>query len=604
MEIKDLILLMWRNVRYIVLGFALGAGLGFFISVVQPPVYEASSKIFVSRTRQQGNSDMLSLSDEQLLAINLQLAKSQPVLNEVSSQLGSKLDADNIAVGAIPNTLIIQIKVQDNDPQRAAEIANSLVQVLIGQNEILLSTRYMGFESAINEQVNQVQAQIDSLQSQISQINDAGIQEQLAQVNRQIEEMKAQVSVLEQEIAAFPEVLSALDRITLAEKQAQLDQLRSLMTIYQQIQTNLTFMGKPGQNDSNLEDPRLTTLQSTLALYRQMNTTLINNRENVRLARMQSRQNVMQIVTAAPPKNPVRPMPVIYLLLGGIVGFVLAATSILMIDHMDDSLKSESQVEKMLDLPSLGFVFDEGPDGARLVNMQEQSSAEAEAFRSLGASVDIVSAGKNIHSLMIVNADPSGIKTAIAANLAILNAQQGKQVILLDGNLKRPHLHSLFGMENKKGFAELLHDRMDIKSARQSVAGVEGLSLICSGNAEKESAAWLDSKKWKQVLLELQKLADLVIVDSPPANSADAQILASKTNAVLMAVQAGRTHMDAAHTVVKKFQLIGARVAGVILYQAARQRKSKFHLPAWLRIKQAKHSETDSEIDASAISLP
>ena len=107
MEIKDLILLMWRNVRYIILGLVLGAGIGIVVSKIQTPVYEATTKVFVSRARQQSNSDMLSLSDEQLLAINLQLAKSQPVLNDVSSQLGSKIDVDNIQVEPIPNTLII-----------------------------------------------------------------------------------------------------------------------------------------------------------------------------------------------------------------------------------------------------------------------------------------------------------------------------------------------------------------------------------------------------------------------------------------------------------------------------------------------------------------
>ena len=109
MEIKDLILLMWRNVRYLVLALVLGAGIGIVVSKIQPPVYEATTKVFVSRTRQQGNVDISTLNDDQLLAINLQLVKSQPVLNDVSSQLGSKINADNILVETIPNTPIIQI---------------------------------------------------------------------------------------------------------------------------------------------------------------------------------------------------------------------------------------------------------------------------------------------------------------------------------------------------------------------------------------------------------------------------------------------------------------------------------------------------------------
>lgn len=96
-------------------------------------------------------------SDDKLSAINLQLAKSQTVLNAVSSQLGSKVDVDNIQAGALPNTLIVQIKIQDTDPQRATTIANLLVQELIQQNEFLLSEQYTGFENAIIEQIEQVQ---------------------------------------------------------------------------------------------------------------------------------------------------------------------------------------------------------------------------------------------------------------------------------------------------------------------------------------------------------------------------------------------------------------------------------------------------------------
>ena len=98
--------------------------------------------------------------------------------------------------------------------------------------------------------------------------------------------------------------------VSLAEKQAQLDQLLSLMTLYQEIQSNLTYIGKPAQNGSGLENPQLATLQSTLNLYKQINNSLITSRENVRSARTQSRQNVMQIVPATPPKNQVVPVPV------------------------------------------------------------------------------------------------------------------------------------------------------------------------------------------------------------------------------------------------------------------------------------------------------
>jgi succinoglycan biosynthesis transport protein ExoP len=607
MEIKYLIRLLRRNVLYIILGLVLGAGVGIIITKTQTPVYEAATKVFVSRTRQQSNSELLSLTDEQLLAINVQLAKSQLVLNEVAAQMGSKVKADNIEVLTIPNTLIIQIKVLDYDPQRAATVANLLVETLIKQNESLLSGWYTDFEAAITEQIAEVQKQIDGLQTQISKTSDTSTQEQLAQVNQQIDQTKAEISALDQEIGGFPLFPNTVQLVSLTEKQAQLDQLLSLMTLYQEIKSNLTYIGKPAQNGTGLENPQLATLQSTLNLYKQINNSLITSRENVRSARTQSRQNVMQIVPATPPKNQVVPVPPLYFLVGGITGMILAVIVILLIDHMDESLKSAAQVEELLGLPVLGFIS-ANKYKSGLVTLRETNLPEAEAFRALGASLEITGTGKNIRTLMIANAEPKGARTNIAANLAVINAQQGKQVILLDGDLKHPYLHSLFNMENQKGFSELLNGKVDIKNACHVVKDVEGLTLITSGVAEKKSAAWLDTEKWEQLLSGLQKQADLVIVDSPPADVADAQILASKMNAVLLAIRSEHTRIDSAQATLRIFQLIGARVAGAVLVnRTMHYREINEQFFTWLKTKlrkKKKPGEVDVEIKPSTISLP
>jgi len=375
MELKELILLMWRNTRYIILGLVLGAGVGIYAAKNQIPVYEATTKIYISRTRQQSNADMVSLSDEQLLTINLQLAKSRLVLDKVISQLGSKVSPDDVAVGVIPNSLILQIRVSDNDPQRAATIANLLVQTLIQENERLVSEWYVTSENSITEQLTQVKSQIADLQALISQINDSGIQEQLEQVTQQIDQLKMEISTLEQDIASFPRSPNPVEIIELTEKHAQLDQIFSLLALHQQIQTNLTYIGKPVQNGLSLENPQLATLQSTLNLYEEVNIRLIASRENVRLARIQSGQNIMQVVPAIPPKNQSRPIPNLYLLAGCIVGIILAVTVILMIDHMDTSLKSASQIEELLGLPVLGSVFENRRTPKKLVTLYDPLSA-------------------------------------------------------------------------------------------------------------------------------------------------------------------------------------------------------------------------------------
>jgi capsular exopolysaccharide synthesis family protein len=605
MDIKDLILLLWRGIRFLILGVILGAILGFSVSMIQTPVYEAKTQVLIMRSRQSTNTDLLPLGEDQLVSTNIQLVKSQPVLDIASNKLGSKIKADNIQVSAIPNTLIIQIKVQDASSQRAAKIANILVEVLIQQNKDLVAGRYTTFESSLNTQIEQIQKQINDFQSQISQINEASITEQLTQVNRQIDQLKSELSILENEINGYPANLTDTQRAVLGEKQAHLQQLRSLLDIYQQIQTNLTFIGKPGQTGLTREDPRLVNLQSTLDLYQQLYLKLVNSRETINLDRMQNTPNLMQINPASPPKDAARPLPVLYILLGCVVGFCLSVAGILTVDHFDESLKTVSQTEELLHLPVLGFVSDFYDIKQGLVTSHAPASVEAEAFRSLGVNIEFAVPKKSIHTLLVINIDPAESKTTIAANLGIVNAQQGKRVILIDGDLKHPHVHSLFGIEEQVGTANLLEKDTDIKRISRSVDGVEGMTLIPSRAITENLISWRNGEKWQEVLIKLQKQADLVIVDGPSVEVASAQILASKVDVVLMLAKLGETRVDSAISALKRFQFAGSKVAGVVLYRTPLYGTIRSRIFHWTRVdKKGGASKTGNQMDETPIPLP
>jgi succinoglycan biosynthesis transport protein ExoP len=386
----------------------------------------------------------------------------------------------------------------------------------------------------------------------------------LTQVNQQIEGLKGEITALEKEIASFPANLTPLDAAQVAEKGAQLERLNSLMSLYQQIQANLTFIGRPAQSGQGLENPQLATLQTTLNLYKQINTNLINSRETVRLARAQSRQVVLQIVPATAPKNQVRPVPNLYLLMGCLVGLALAATGILIADHFDDTLKTAAQIEKMLGLPVLGFVY----ENKRTVALADPFSAEADAFRTLGAGLEIIGAGRNYGAFMLVNARPSDARVTVAANWAVVHARQGRRVVLLDGDLKRPHLHRLFGVENKNGLADYLKNGLEWRATLHPAPGVDGLTLIPAGNAGEDGTAWMDSAQCKPLLHSLQQLGGLLIVDGPPSDAADALVLAAEAGAVIFTVEAGRVPVEAAKTALQRLRLIGANVVGAVLVMA------------------------------------
>ncbi len=128
--------------------------------------------------------------------------------------------------------------------------------------------------------------------------------------------MTSDITSLENDINSYPAILNDKQRTALGLKQGQLDQLRTRLSLYQQIQTNLTFIGKPGQSGVSRDDPRLDSLQSTLNLYQQLYLNQVDSRESINLDRMQNTPNITQIDPALPPKTPVRPLPLLYIAAG------------------------------------------------------------------------------------------------------------------------------------------------------------------------------------------------------------------------------------------------------------------------------------------------
>jgi protein-tyrosine kinase len=210
-----------------------------------------------------------------------------------------------------------------------------------------------------------------------------------------------------------------------------------------------------------------------------------------------------------------------------------------------------------------------------MISLVDSKSTNAEDFRSLAVSIELLCKEKHIRTLLLTNVGTVGDKEAVAANLAIAYAQQGKRILLLDANLKSPRLHSIFGIENQKGILDTFSENADIKGICQSPKDIVGLSVITSGLTASDSTVWLDPDKLVQLLVKLHKLADLVIVNGPSAEVADAQILASKTDGVLLIAELGVTQVESALAARKRFQLIKAEMIGVVLNKPARPRSFK-----------------------------
>lgn len=579
MELRQYLILLRRWGWLLALGLVLGAAGGYLGSRYQIPVYQASTRILVTRAPQDKSSDLTYLTDQQLTQTYVQLLTTQPVLDAASQALVYRIDPDLVRVQPITNTQIIRLTFEDSDPGRAAAVANTLVKVLIGQNESLQTGRYAITEESLQAQIDQIQNQINSLQSQIDNVSTQAVQDQLSQVERQITTLQSEISGLEQDIAALePSTpggeLTLTEQADLSEKQARLAQIKPVLTLYQQIYTNLVVLGKP-VNSGGAPDSNLSQLQTTLGLYQQIYINLLNNLETVKLARLQNTPNVVQIEPAVAPDAPIRPRPLLNSLLAAAIGLLLAAGFAFLIEYLDDTLKTPEDIERVLGLSVIGYIakMDYPVKGERgMYVVKQPRSPVSEAFRSLRTNLEFSGVDRPLRTILVTSASPGEGKTTVAVNLAASMAQGGKSVILLDTDMRRPQVHSFLNIPNRMGLSDLFRSNLSLRMVGQELNGLKDAAVITSGSLPPNPTELLGSDRMNQVLTDLKGAADIVVLDSPPSMVADAQVLAARVDGVILIVHPTRTHADAALAAAEQMKRAGARILGVVMNRIPKDR--------------------------------
>ena len=568
MELKQLITVMKRWSWFLALGLLVGAVGGFMLSKVLTPTYEAKTKILIARTQQQKNSDTVYSNEQQYLDTYIELLQTGPVVDAASSALGFKIDETKVQVKQVRTTQLVQVSVQDSNPKRAADIANALVTSLLEQKEILDSSRYAVTEQVLQAQVNEAQQQLSTLQNQLNQTQTADVQGQLKQVEAQITSLHEQIAKLETEISDLTPPVTQLEQTQLMQKQSQVSQIQSILYLYEQIRANLIFVGKPIQSGTGLQEPQLVQLQSTLNLYQQIYLNLLNNLESLRLSNMQNTPTISQVEPAIPQKAPIRPLPSIYTMLAALVGLIITAGSAFLIEHFDDRLKSAEEIERLFDVPVIGSILDTpriNQPGGEIYSVSNPNTPTAEALRMLRMSFNFVKAGKPLKTLAVLSPGAKDGKTTVAANLAALFAQGGKHVTLVDANLRQPQLHKVLGLQNLTGFSELLSGTAEIQTTNYSLGDGQGFDVLLGGSLPVNLAELLDAETIEHALTRIKKNSSIVIVDGPPLDFAEAQVLASKVDGVLLVMRPGVLTADALRASFAQLNRIGVHVVGLAL---------------------------------------
>lgn len=316
--------------------------------------------------------------------------------------------------------------------------------------------------------------------------------------------------------------------------------------------------------NSPQDTEKLSALTQSITLKQEMYATVLSQYEQARVREALRANTISVFEPAEYPLAPSSPKKILNIALGLIVGLIGGLGLVFLFENLDTTLHSNDQIEAVTKLPSIGKIPEMGGENS-FINMNN-NFAYRESFHRLRAH--ILSAEFPVHTLVITSAEPRDGKSRIAADLAYAMAQSGRDVVLVDGDLRAPVQHKLFNIENKVGLSNILEQKSDYLEALQWCE-YQGVHVIPSGSIPTNPSELLGSNQTKLLIDQLSNNFDMVIIDTPASlDVTDAVVLAPIVDAVALVVCRGKSSSSAVKTLLAHVNTIKVRWIGVIINRA------------------------------------
>lgn len=351
--------------------------------------------------------------------------------------------------------------------------------------------------------------------------------------------LREQTDTIQTELDAIEAEIARLDTMQNADDAAVQDQLASLRIQMGQLQQQLTDL----------------QLQS-----RSIGTDLVTSQTQVTISD-----------PAIPPRVPYAPRVLFNSVLAAIVGFLIAAGAVALLQFLDNTVQGTTDIRALTGgslLATIATLPKLKPGVDQLYVVSHPRSPAAEAIRLLRANLDFAAVVQPITSLAVSSTGPGEGKSTVTANLAVVMAQAGFSVVVIDADLRNPSQHQIFGVPNDRGLTTLLlqpETRWQDFGARVSATG---LMLIPSGPIPPNPADLLSIDRLPVLLSQISKEADIVLLDTPPILTvSDPLLIGAKTDGMLLLTRAGHTRRDRLQMGVMTLQQAGIRLIGVVINQ-------------------------------------
>ena len=496
------------------------------------PVYQAQAMLVIEKER--GNNVIyqgvgtVERGNDDYYQTQYKLLKSEATLKTVHKRLnlgkypefadpyGYRKLIKPVVIAPVPRSRLVYIKVDAYERLLAAQIANTIANVYIEQNlsnQLFISKDVL---AALQGEKGS-RAVYDSLPAVVNNTLIQDLKRESARLQSQLAEATGRYT------PRHPQVVSLA-----ANLKAVQDQIRA-------------------ETDKIIQSLKI-----------DLSGQLMGN--NIRL-----------VDAAMPPIEPIKPRKMFNMLLALMGGFVMGLFAAVLVEFIDQTVRSQEDVENKLGLPFLGVVpmtpFSKKTTAYNHLQLQEHSLI-AESIRNLRTMIDFAIVGQKSKSFMVTSTVQGEGKSYVCSNIAVAIAQAGEKILLVDGDLRRSNLHKNFRVSNSRGLSEFLAGGRNTEDLRPLIQAtdVPNLSILTCGPRPPNPAELLNTPRLSAFLTWAGENYTRVIVDCPPMFPiSDALLWGKYINNCIFVAAFGKTRVPLIKTAIKRFAASGIKVLGAVV---------------------------------------
>ncbi len=312
-------------------------------------------------------------------------------------------------------------------------------------------------------------------------------------------------------------------------------------------------------------EEELTRLTRLLDTAKRNYETFSRQRDDLQMRQLTRRKNARIIETAKVPTEPIRPRKLQNVLFAAFMGLFFGLCLALLQEFLDDRINSTDEAERVLRLPSLGLVPAIEEEGLRLIRDLKSFSPITEAYRSLRSNIAFAAVDNPVRAIAVTSSGPGEGKSTTIANLAMAMAMDGKRVIVVDADLRRPTQHKLFKVNRSPGLTDILVGTHGIGEVVRPTA-VDNVVVIPAGSTPPNPAELLGSEAMAHFVEAVRNMADIILFDAPPTLAvADAVLLSSRVDGALFVVGFGDTKKTNARHALELLSRARVHMLGTVL---------------------------------------